>query len=94
VGSPLLAWRPLALLVTDGGPGGDLGGLPPGGSGFRKLGPRDMGSPIGSPGGNDSIEVPGTPWEEVIGVAITMPEGLDFPKSPAPSIVLDNSGSV
>jgi hypothetical protein len=69
VGSPLLAWRPLALLVTDGGPGGDLGGPPPGGSGFGKPGPRDMGCPIGSPG-KRFIEVLGTPWEEVIGVAI------------------------
>ena len=30
-----MAWRPLALLVTDGGPGGDLGGPPPGGNGFQ-----------------------------------------------------------
>ena len=58
MGSPLLAWRPLALLVTGGGSGGDRGGPPPGGSGFRKLGPRDMGPHTG------------TRWEEVIGVAI------------------------
>jgi len=45
VGSPRLAWRPLALLVTDGGPGDDLGEPPPGGSAIGKLGPRDMGCP-------------------------------------------------
>src|SRR5215470_16295128 len=42
VGSPRLAWRPLALLVTDGGPGGDLGGPPPGGSGFGKPSPPNV----------------------------------------------------
>ena len=42
MGSPRLAWRPLALLVIDGGRWCDLGGPPPGGSGFGKLGPRDM----------------------------------------------------
>ena len=44
MGSPRLAGRPLALLVTDGGLGG-LGGPPPVGSGFGKPGPRDMGCP-------------------------------------------------
>ena len=46
MGSPRLAWRPLALLVTDGGPGGDLGGPPPGGSVSENLAREIWGGPV------------------------------------------------